>query len=830
MSIETFRNGFRRAALLGIVMVGLLSANVRADDFGREIEFHIAPQSLASAVLHFAEQAQIQVVTSSTELERLKSQGLSGRYNVREALTALLIGTGLTFQEVGNGTISIGKDTGAHKESDAAALPAYSRDGRLRVAQAESASAAPAAEGGLEEILVTAKRKFRPESSDAASRLELPLIETPQALTVLSSEFLNIARLNDTAGVVAYTPGVELAGIGDGTQANLMARGFDVNRERSFRVNGLSADSEIDLDYFAMDRVEIVRGPASSLYGEADYGATLNRVLKRPTGRSSATLSMELGSYDFRRLQADVQAPLGAGGAVSGRAVAAVQDSKTFIDATEDDRVLFSPSLSVDLGATRLLFQGYYEKLDGASSDGFPLILEGVDAQDQPIYSLPRQPRSRNYGADVFKIDSENMFVFAGVDHDVNDTLRLSLKSGYSQVDMDNVSGVMFAAQPDGSTGISPFAERKTKEDLSFDASAEKRFTLGGREQRVLLSADWRRNDVDNPRPVAFVGSPANIFIDGPLRDYPQPTPVVGEFARSKQNFYGLSTMAYLKPAERLSLLLGLRYSGIETDVRRFLFGGRVNATIDGAKDHDLVPRAALVFALADHHNAYLSYSEGIVFNQTLLKLDGSAVNPEKGVQYELGVKGELADRRVMYSAAAFRIDRTDSASRLARPPGEPPAYFNVGKQIHQGVELELIGEPIPGLNVVANYAYLDVDVKESADPLEVGQRPASSPVHSHSLFATYEILRGPLRSLTFGGGVVGRSAREVDSIGSYRLPSYERLDLRLSYNLSDALLLELNAQNVLNERIYTSQYGSADFGIAYGYARAFSGRLSYKW
>jgi outer membrane receptor protein involved in Fe transport len=130
----------------------------------------------------------------------------------------------------------------------------------------------------------------------------------------------------------------------------------------------------------------------------------------------------------------------------------------------------------------------------------------------------------------------------------------------------------------------------------------------------------------------------------------------------------------------------------------------------------------------------------------------------------------------------------------------------------------------------VASYAYLDVDVKSSADPLEVGQRPPASPEHSHSIFATYEVLSGPLRSLTFGGGIVGRSSREVDSIGSFSLPAYERLDLRASYNFSEALLLELNAQNVLNERIYTSQYGGADFGIAQAYPTTLAARLSYKW
>jgi TonB-dependent siderophore receptor len=817
--------------LVGMLLAGSAVASDPAHGQGAHpVKLDIAPQGLSEALSQFAQQAGLQVVFQSRVAKGLQAPRITGTLDVREALTRLLGDSGLRYEYLDADTVAIySSQDRASTQTDAAPVghqpteaPSLRLAG-LQVAEGSGAGTTQSADD-LGEIVVTAQRKFRPETSNAASKLELPLIETPQALTVISSEFMNIARLNDTAGVVAYMPGVELLGIGDGTQANLMARGFDVNRERSFRVNGLSADSEVDLDYFAMDRVEIVRGPASSLYGEADYGATLNRVLKKPGRGFAAIVGAELGSYDFRRLQADVQGPIGSGGVATGRAVAAVQDAKTFIDATQDDRVLFAPSLSLDFDRTQVLLQGYYQKLDGVTSDGFPLIFDGAG------YSLPRLPRSRNYGADVFGIDSSNQFVFAGVDHRIDDSLKLSVKAGYSRIDMDNVVGVLFAADAAGNTALYPFNEVKEKEDLSLDASLEKTFTMAGREQRFLLSVDRRRNETFNPRVDVYDSAPANIFEDGPLRDYPEPSRVEGEFFSNKQYFSGATAMAYLKPTDRLSVLLGLRYADIETSVRNYAFGGRTDVTIDGATDDDWVPRAALVLALAERHNAYLSYSEGIIFNQTLLRLDGSPVNPEKGVQYEFGFKGELADRRVMYAASAFRIDRTDSASRLARPPGEPPAYFNVGEQIHQGVELELIGEPIPGLNIVASYAYLDVDVKSSADPLEVGQRPPASPEHSHSIFATYEVLSGPLRSLTFGGGIVGRSSREVDSIGSFSLPAYERLDLRASYNFSEALLLELNAQNVLNERIYTSQYGGADFGIAQAYPTTLAARLSYKW
>ncbi|MBL8267505.1 TonB-dependent siderophore receptor [Steroidobacter sp.] len=685
-----------------------------------------------------------------------------------------------------------------------------------------------AQDAALEEVIVTAERKFRPEVSTAASKFELPIIETPQALTVLSSEFLDIARLNDTASVVAYTPGVELGGIGDGTQAAISARGFPINRERGFRINGLSTDSELDLDYFAMDRVEIVRGPASALYGEADYGATFNRVLKRPSNTFAALTAVEVGSYDFRRVQADVQGPLGGSGIFSGRATAAVQDSETFIDHTEDDRILFAPSLNIALDRTNILLQGYYQKLEGSSSDGFALLPDGNGG-----YVLPDLPRRRNYGSTANEIDSENKFFYAQLDHELSDSLKLAVKAGYSRVEMHNASSFLLGSDAAGNQSLLGYPEYKTKEDLSVDASIEKTFELGGRDQRFLVSADWRRNELFNPWYGVFSLGTINIFQGGP-----QPVPggippagsVDGEYRSSKQDFSGVTVLTHLKPTDRLSLLLGARYSSVKTGIHDYVptASGYIR-NIDGLDDDGWVPRVAAVYEVANGHNVYASYSKGIVFNQTFLRANGSPINPESGVQYELGVKGEILDRRVMYAVSLYRITRTDVAAGIF-VPGQPDVYYNVGKQVHEGGEFEIIGEVIPGLNLVASYSNLGIDIRESANPAEVGHRPYAAPRHSYSLFATYEFLEGPLRSLTLGGGVVGRSEREVDSVGSFQLPSYTRVDFRASYRLNEAMLLEFNLQNAFNEDIYTSVYQSPNLGIAYAYPRTMFGKLSYRW
>lgn len=705
--------------------------------------------------------------------------------------------------------------------------------GMLAATPAGTAFAAQEAEDeretkALEEIVVTATRQFRPTDSTAASKIRLELVETPQALTVLSSDFLEIAHLKNTVDVVSYAAGIEHAGTGDGTQARLVARGFPIDRTRSFRVNGLSVDSELDFDYFTMSRVEVVRGPASSLYGEADYGATLNRVLKAPSSEFGYSVSAAAGSDSYKRLEGDIQGALNDSGTITGRAVAVIQDRNGFIRDTEQNHWAIAPSIAFDMGDTELLLQGYYADIGGRSSDGFPLLYNIVDAA--PVWYLPDLPLDGNYGADFNTIDSNNAFVYADLSHDFSDSLTGSLKAAFSRVRMDNLSTYLFSTTGDGNAGLYASFEDKDKDNLSIEASLQKSFEAFGQEQTVLVSSDWRRDSRSQP----YWDFSAITFIDflaqqGPY-DVPLPSPVYSptDFTDDEVDYFGVTALAHLRPTERLSLLLGLRYSGIDSHVlvNRPSAGLVSDTTGD---DSALIPRAAIVYNLAGSHHAFLSYTEGLIFNETSLGADGSPIDPEQGVQYETGLKGELFDDRVFYSLSAFMIERSDVATVIDLTPGSPTVYGNIGEQHHKGIEMEMNGEILPGLNLLASYAYLDVEVKDSVRPAEEGQRPGAAPRHSLSAFATYEVLSGSLEGLTIGGGVVYRSEREVDNVGSFELPAYTRIDLRAAYQLTESTMLELNIQNLLDEEIYTSQYNSPALGIAYSQPFQAIASISYR-
>ena len=787
--------------MTGMLLTLLLAAAGMTPAFALEIHsFDIDGADAATAIHQLGEQSGLQVMVGAANVAGRRLNPVKGELSIDEALVRLLSGTGLTHRYVGERSVALMNE--------------------------ETAPQAQAGDG-LEEVVVTSKRHFRPESSSAASKLELDVIDTPQALTLLGSEFLSVANLNDTRSVVAYTAGVEASGVGDGTETYLTARGFPVDRYRSFRINGLSVYSEIDVDYYTMDRVEIVRGPASSLYGESDYGATVNRVLKAPTPAFAASLGAQTGSFDLRRIEADVQGSLTESGALSARAVGVLQRSDTFVDATEENHWVLAPSLRYRHGATDVLLQGYYSELDGPTSDGFALIR---DAQGE--WALPDVPRHRNYAASTNDIDSSNAFAFARVRQEFGETLTGTFSAGLSDVRMFNNSSYLCDCddvEGDGIADLYHIIENKTQRNTSFDLSLEKRFSLLGRDQRVLVSADWRRNTLDQFYGNSdYLGTYDFVAQGGP---YPATLPDLhtGNFIREFSRYYGASLLAYLKPASRLSMLLGLRYSGIKSGLYEYFDG----LTQDGGRDDAWVPRVGLVYNLAGRHNLFLSYSEGIIFNATLLDAQRNPVRPEQGRQYEAGIKGELFANQLFYSLSAFTIERSNVAKLFIDPddpnPDGPPVFVNVGRQRHRGIDLEIQGEPVPGFNVYASYAYLDVRVKESADELEVGNTPGAAPRNSFSLFATYEFLNGPLKALTLGGGYVARGEREIDNYGTFRLPAYDRFDLRASYDFGKRLALELNVVNLFDEKVVTSAYDAPMFGIAYSDVRSVTLGVSYR-
>ncbi|MBL8270002.1 TonB-dependent siderophore receptor [Steroidobacter sp.] len=783
----------RISAVVAAVLLSFASASNSAEAPAMARQSTAIPaQSLDTALRALANERGFHIVYLPEVVNALRTQGAAGVLTRDEALTQILSGTGLTFRYLDDDTVTITRE-----------------------------AAGARAEPQLEEVIVTS-RKFWPESSNAAAKFELPIVETPQALTVFTDDLMKVLKISGSDQLAAYTPGLQTAGYGDGTEVVLRSRGFPVSRERGYKINGITVDSEAgSVDYSALERVEVIRGPASVLYGEVDYGATINTVLKQPSRTPVANVSLELGSFHHMRSEADVGGALNDSGSISGRLALGAANSATFIRDTDNTSFTVAPAVRFDVSdATYLQLQAYYSSFEGGYTDGFTLLEDG---------SLPSPGVSNHYGASFNHSKKDIQFYFAELGHDFGNDWEAKVRAAYSKVVLEGKDSLMFGpATLEGDAFLFPYLESKSKPSWSVEGSLTKSLTLGGRQQTFMVSGDWQQQKIEQATFTTDEFYIKNLFDGEPLPVSDSIFQFVpGQSLVSEQQLYGVTALVHLRPTDKLSILAAGRWSGVKADIRdnRPIIGR--DFTLSGSDD-TLLKRVGVVYSFTPALNAYASFSEGVIFNATLLGGDGRPVAPERGEQYEIGLKGEIIGGKAMYAVSVFTIDRIDAVTTIDPNP-DRPIYANIGSQTHEGVELELMGRITPSWNLLANYSYLNVDIEESANPAEVGHTPSEAPRHSASLFATHEVLSGALQGLSLGGGLVYRSEREIDSVGTYQLPSYTRLDARIAYAYNDHVLFEGNAVNLTNEKIYSSSYGEGVFGVRYLDGRAFYLRGTYR-
>lgn len=832
---------FRVRSALAAITALSISALALADS-ARRID--VPAGDLASALELLAKQAGVEFMYSSAQVRGVYTAGAKGELTAEQAVEELLRGTKLKLAVHESGALLItlpGTPTaGSVSEPDVsrrlAQAPGADAAGQAltkeadRPTQSGSVAESPASavspgerlaeDAALDEVMVLGSRsRFRVRYSAAATKIEMPLKDTPQAITIISDELMRTVAIRNTADAADFVPGLQESGTVNGTEISLVSRGFDVNRDRGYKINGLVTNAELDLDYAALERLEVVRGPASVIYGEVDYGATLNRVLKRPTPSFQAIAAVESGSFDSRRGELDVGGPLTRTGTLGARVVAAYQDADTQIDFTNTHEVLVAPSLVWRPNDTAsLALQAYYQTIKGNYSDGFGSL---------PDFSLPNVSRHAYLGADYNRIDTRNRFVTLNYDQVLPAGFKLAVKGAYSRVELDNLTSFLQGVDVDGDASVFGFPEPKDKRDRSFDVTLSKPFKLGGQEHTIAISVDRRKQrNVDTGSDFLEVGT-VNVFDPRPIATTP-------DFRASLYNpdylyiteleLSGVSLLALLQPTERLHFVAGLRYTESKNSE---LFG----TDFTTAQASDTIGRLGVVYKLTADWSGYASWSAGIIFNAGMKDAERRNIKPERGEQVEVGVKADLFDDRASFAAALFRIERTNSATFVGLQPDPPfdSIFENIGRQDHQGVEVELLGEIVPGLDVLASYQYLDIDVKEAEDPATIGQRPPDAPRQSFSLFVNHALRLPALRGLAVGAGVVSRSEREADAIGTLQLPSFTRFDVRASYDITDHLFAEFGVKNIGNKRILVSTYDAADHGLFYVDPRSYSLRLTYR-
>lgn len=845
-----------RAFLLATALTGVLAGSIvavapsaaiagPATLASEQIEFDIPQQPLGKALLSFSRQAKISVLFSSNIGKSRMSAPVTGAHPAAETLDMLLAGTGFTYKVGGARTVSIhAKARPAAQAQRSDASPAAG----VVLTSYEGEAAAATASSVEEIVVVGAKRKFAPEDSSAATKINMDVIDTPQSLSVLSSELMSIVGVNSINSAAQLAPSVIDQEGEVPVFIDIVARGFEVDFWNGNKINGMPfLNGGGPVDFGIADRFEVVRGPASIIYGQSDYGATVNVTLKSP--KAKRAFAGEIGGNidgGYRAL-VDVTGALTDDQRLRGRLVVIYDNNKTPQDMVYARTTTVAPSISYDITeSTKFDFNFFHGDRQARRTYGFGLVQEET-APDVFEYSLPDISRNAFLSADFSNIQAAMDFGVAKLTHDFGGSWVLTATGALHHTSFhwrEPFAADFITPENGGVIPLYNYQSNQESYDKSADLSLVGDFQALGQTHTLMLSGFYRHNkvnyfsscfdpigdiDVFNPESSGFSSS-CGVFPSDP-ENSPQTSGVdYSEHGIAKDMAF--SGLLLLHPVDRLSVMLGLRYNEYQsTNVDFYDHSSEHQAPY---KNHATTHRVGVVYEVAKSVNVYGSYSDGVIFHPSQTDPDGQYAGkplpPETGVQWEIGAKAGLFDRKLTVSAAAFKIDRKNVATHDPDTLPNSPFSIPIGGQTHKGIELEAIGEPIPGWNIISSYSYLDVKITDSPNSVEIGKQRANAPHHMVKLYSTYQLLNGPLKGASFGGGMFYVGKREVDNEGTFQLPAYTRFDLRLGYDGFENVSFSVNAINITDKKIYVSQDNWAGGGIDFQNRRTVMFKMNFKY
>lgn len=774
------------------------AAQTSVQDASRKFDFSIPSGSLSNSIHTLSRQSQI-LISSKGELLRNKtSQGLNGTYSIEEALRLLLSETGLKITKHDDGSYLL----------EPVSLQAYDT---LTVVGAEQ-------KFGQANYVAT--------HSSAGTKVDSRILETPQSISVVTSDRIRNIGATRLKDALSYTPGINTSPWGDNEQYDwLYVRGFDAYNP-GFYLDGLQMRNngnwgQWQTESYGQERIEVMRGPASVLYGQNGPGGIVNIASKTPSATPSKEISVQAGSNNHKQLSADLTGPVDKDGEWLYRLTAVAKDSEIATEEMDNDRLYIAPSLtwqpSADTSLT--LLSQFMRHRGSAVWHGYPLegtLLDNPNG-DIPVSTLLGEPDFNRY-------DQDQWMLGYAFEHRLNDTWRFQQNARYGEFDLDYRVAWGRWAKPDQTNPANPDNFRtlnrtplKSVEDVSsftVDNRLIAEFDQGGASHTLLFGLDYQYADLDVVANYGGTLAPLDLFNP----EYGSSVSLNPAFidARTRLTQTGFYLQDMIRFQHNWILTVGGRYDRAEVKNHDRLSGERSTQSDDA-----FTARAGLVYESDNGLAPYISYAESFLPSSQVNPVTQQPFSPENGQQYEIGVRYQPSDT-ALYSVAAFDLTREDYV--VWDWTNSPPGPKQTGEINVQGMEFEAITQPTDNLNLTASYTWIPkADVVKSANPSEVGKQDKAVSEHQWSLWGDYRFNSG----ITLGLGARHTGSNQGTGEKAPReVPPYTLYDAMISYQLKD-WRFALNARNLSDETYLT---GCGDRDCFYGERRKVTASATYRW
>lgn len=629
---------------------------------------------------------------------------------------------------------------------------------------------------------------YRATRSATATRTDTDIRDTPQSIQVVPAQVLEDLNTTRIDRALDFAGGVSRQNnFGGLTFLNYSVRGFTTGElyKNGFAINRGSYSSP---DTSSIERIEVLKGPAASLYGRGDPGGLVNIVSKRPQDEAFSTLSVSAGSWDRYRSSLDVNTPLNEDGSLLSRVNMAIEDNGSFRDHVGSQRRIVSPSLSWQLSPdTRLMLDAEFSRTESVFDRGIPAVNGQLGSVKRSTFmGEPNDGDIRN----------DNQTLDLTLEHYLSDTWKLRLANHYTQ---GTLNGDSSEPQALVGTTLTRFYRQRDFEwnDTITQAELHGDFEFAGWQHQTLIGLEYEnyRNSQKYPQSATLLSYGLDIY--NPVYGQPKPALTRANDFHERTESYALNLQDQIAFTDRLRGLVGVRLERIEqTALNR-------TTRVSNRQEKDVAtPRLGLLYQLTPAVGVFANASTS--FKPNTIGTRGQVYKPEKGLGYETGVKLDLLDGRLGGTIALFQIDKENVITTDA--VGDSVA---AGKARSQGLDMQLSGQLSDAVRIIGAYAYIDAEVTEGDAALPKGSDLLGIARHSGSLLGVYEFQNGALRGSDIGAAVNYVGERSGQAGSDFTLPSYSTVDLLAHYKASEDVTLGLNLNNLFDRKYYERAYNS---------------------
>lgn len=702
----------------------------------------------------------------------------------------------------------------------------------------------------LQKVEITGRREtgYKNTNSFIGTKTATPLKEVPQAISYVTKELMQDQAAAKVGDVVK-----NFSGVNQFTANNDIAiRGFRVYAGNgTMLVNGLRANSSFwkqpPANY--LERVEVIKGPVSALFGNASPGGTINRVTKKPLDQPRKSIAFITGSFNTFRALTDFTGPMNESKTLLYRLNVAYENSQSFRDLQFDKNIVVAPSVSfLPNDKTRLNFDLVYNKINSRVDRGQSAFFN--DLYSTPI-SLSLNAVNDHLNEEVYNITTSLTHNFSA-----NTSLNVAyLRTSYTEDLFEHRSNNTYAKDMLGKEVIS-LVERQVfdrdSREFSDNLSAYLTHTLytGKFEHKILVGYDYAQNKL----PVGAAQLTANGYLkkDGTAGAYvvndsalyvtydfkttingrdttlrlPKPNVPTYDLVKNEHTMEDVSKYVY-KPESntatiprlnylhgvyvqdqinfgRLQALIGLRYEWF-TDKANYTKPNERKVTQTA-----LLPRLGLVYTISRNINAYALYAQGYNPQDAAVQSNPAAGGPFDPLEsniVEAGIKSDWFNKRLSITTSVYRIEQKNT---LYDPgvAGQPNLRVQIGKEESKGFEFEAVGQITDNWNMVLNYAYNEAELTEAGnvDKALIGRQKPNAPRQQGNIWTKYSFQNKTLKGLGIGVGANFVTRRYVSLNQKQMIPGYELLNAALYYNV-DKFQVQFNLNNILDKTYWVGGY-----------------------